>query len=63
MWLHIAEKKRNLDIVKFLVQGGVDIDTRGGTLDSLALNLASVSCYQDIAKCLVRAGAELDVSR
>ncbi|MEC5240749.1 ankyrin repeat domain-containing protein [Bacillus mycoides] len=40
-WLHIAAKKGNLDIVKFLVQEGIDIDARGGTFDSSALNLAA----------------------
>lgn len=38
-WLHIAAKKGNLDIVKFLVKEGIDIDARGGTFDSSALNL------------------------
>ncbi|KLA31126.1 ankyrin repeat domain-containing protein [Bacillus cereus] len=61
-WLHIASKKGNLDIVKFLVQEGIDIDARGGTFDSSALNLAAGSGNLDIVKYLVRAGAELDVS-
>ncbi|HFU7058131.1 ankyrin repeat domain-containing protein [Bacillus thuringiensis] len=61
-WLHIAAKKGNLDIVKFLVQEGIDIDARGGTFDSSALNLAAGSGYLDIVKHLVKAGAELDVS-
>lgn len=42
-WLHIAAKKGNLDIVKFLVQEGIDIDVRGGTFDSSALNMAAGS--------------------
>jgi ankyrin repeat protein len=61
-WLHIAAKKGNLDIVKFLVKEGIDIDARGGTFDSSALNLAAGADYLDIVKYLVRAGAELDVS-
>ncbi|OWT47633.1 ankyrin repeat domain-containing protein [Bacillus sp. K2I17] len=61
-WLHIAAKKGNLDIVKFLVQEGIDIDARGGTFDSSALNLAAGSDHLDIVKHLVNAGAELDVS-
>ncbi|MFJ8219748.1 ankyrin repeat domain-containing protein [Bacillus cereus] len=61
-WLHIAAKKGNLDIVKFLVEEGIDIDARGGTFDSSALNSAAGSGYLDIVKYLVRASAELDVS-
>ncbi len=55
--MHTDAKKGNLDIVKFLVQEDIDIDARGGTFDSSALNLAAGS-----GKYLVRAGAELDVS-
>ena len=61
MVAHSGEKG-NLDIVKFLVKEGIDIDARGGTFDSSALNLAAGADYLDIVKYLVRAGAELDVS-
>ncbi len=60
--MHIAAKKGNLDIVKFLVEEGIDIDARGGTFDSSALNWRQDPGYLDIVKYLVRAGAELDVS-
>ncbi|MBE4942223.1 ankyrin repeat domain-containing protein [Bacillus cereus] len=30
-WLHISAKKGNLDIVKFLIQKGIDIDAKEDT--------------------------------
>lgn len=36
IWLHIAAKKGDLDIVEFLVHKGIDIDARGGTFDASA---------------------------
>jgi ankyrin repeat protein len=60
-WLHIAEKKGNLDIVKFLVKEGIDIDARE-TFDSSALLGGRSRLFGYSKKYLVRAGAELDVS-
>lgn len=61
-WLHIAAKTGRLEIVKYLIEKGIDIDARGGTFDASALNLASGSGHLEIVKYLIGAGAELDVS-
>lgn len=61
-WLHIAAKKGDFNIVKFLVHKGIEIDALGGTFDSSALNLAAGAGHLDIVKYLIEAGAKLDVS-
>ncbi|MGF2773295.1 ankyrin repeat domain-containing protein [Bacillus cereus] len=61
-WLHIAAKKGDLNIVKFLVHKGIEVDASGGTFDSSALNLAAGAGHLDVVNYLIEAGAELDVS-
>ena len=61
-WLHVAAKKGSCEIVEFLVEQGIDIDAKGGTFDSSALNLAAGAGHIGIVKYLVEAGAEIDVS-
>ena len=61
-WLHVAAKKGRHEIVKYLVEKGVDIDARGGTFDASALNLTAGAGHLEIVKYLIEAGAELDVT-
>ena len=61
-WLHIAAKKGQFEMVQYLINKGIDIDTRGGTFDASALNLAAGAGHLEIVKYLIEAGAELDVS-
>lgn len=61
-WLHMAAKKGHLEIVKFLIEKGIDIDARGGTFDASALNQAAGAGHLEIVEYLINAGAELDVS-
>ncbi|SNZ14022.1 Ankyrin repeat [Terribacillus aidingensis] len=61
-WLHIAAKKGQLEIVKYLVSKGIDINAKGGTFDASALNLAAGAGHLEIVKYLIENGAELDVS-
>ncbi|MBJ8030050.1 ankyrin repeat domain-containing protein [Bacillus cereus group sp. N21] len=61
-WLHVAVKKGHLEIVKYLIEKGIDIDARGGTFDASALNVAAGAGHLEIVKYLIEVGAELDVS-
>jgi len=61
-WLHVAAKKGPLEIVKYLIEKGIDIDARGGIFDASALNVAAGAGQLEIVKYLIEVGAELDVS-
>ncbi|WP_425495272.1 ankyrin repeat domain-containing protein [Paenibacillus tengchongensis] len=61
-WLHVAAKKGHLDIVKFLLEKGIDINKKGGTFDGSALNLAAGEGHLEIVQYLLDHGAEIDVS-
>jgi len=61
-WLHVAAKQGHFEIVKFLIDKGIDIDAKGGTFDASALNLAAGAGQLEIVKYLIESGAELDES-
>ncbi|WP_078433855.1 ankyrin repeat domain-containing protein [Metabacillus halosaccharovorans] len=61
-WLHVAAKQGHVEIVKFLIDKGIDIDAKGGTFDASALNLAAGAGQLEIVKYLIESGAELDES-
>ena len=61
-WLHVAAKQGHFEIVKFLIDKGIDIDAKGGTFDASALNLAAGAGQLEIVKYLIDSGAELDES-
>lgn len=61
-WLHVAATAGNLEIVKKLVELGIDINQRGGTLKGSALDRAASEGHVPIVKYLLDAGAEVDVS-
>lgn len=55
-------KERNIEIVEYLIDEGIDIDARGGTFDASALNSAAGAGHLEIVKYLIKEGAELDLS-
>ncbi|MGG4469175.1 ankyrin repeat domain-containing protein [Paenibacillus alvei] len=61
-WLHVAAKKGHFEIVEYLVQKGIDVNTKGGIFDASSLNLAAGAGHLKIVKYLIEHGAEIDVS-
>lgn len=61
-WLHVAASHGKLDIVKYLLESGLDINTKGGIFEGAAINEAASEGQKEIVKYLIDCGAELDVS-
>jgi ankyrin repeat protein len=61
-WLHVAASKGQLEMVKELVKRGMDINARGGIAGGNALHSAVANNHAEVAKYLLNAGAEMDVS-
>lgn len=61
-WLHVAAKRGLLEIVKYLVDNGLDVNINGGTFDASALNVASLGGDIETVKYLIGNSAILDVS-
>ena len=61
-WLHVAAAHGQLEIVKYLVDIGADVNARGGTFNGNALNEAASDGYVEVVEYLLHRGAEMDVS-
>ncbi len=61
-WLHVASTHGKLDIVKYLVHEGIDIEVQGGGSDCAAIKSAASEGNLDIVKFLFENDAKLDVS-
>jgi ankyrin repeat protein len=61
-WLHVAAANNQLEMVKELVKRGFDVNARAGIGDGNALNDAATEGHYEVAKCLLDAGSEMDVS-
>jgi ankyrin repeat protein len=59
--LMYASMKGHIDVVKLLVNRGVDIDIQGGLTDKSALMFAVCFKRNDIVQLLVRRGANLEL--
>lgn len=60
-WLHLASREGQLDVVKFLVDLGLDVNFRGGISGGNALNIAASEDFIDIVRFLHEKGCVLDV--
>lgn len=61
-WLHIAVEHEKIDIVKYLIDCGIDVNKKGGAEGRSPMRIAAEKSYLDIVKELFRNGAKLDVS-
>jgi uncharacterized protein len=61
-WLHVAAEEGRLEIVRWLLSKGIDVNARGKTIERRPLDEAAANGHFQVAKCLVDAGASLDVS-
>jgi ankyrin repeat protein len=61
-FLHDAVSYGKIDVVKLLIDHGIDVNKKGGTRDAEALTDAAFEGYIDIIKLLVENGAAIDVS-
>ncbi len=62
-WLQVAASRGQIDIVKYLIKCGIDVNERGeGMAEGGALTDAAFRGHLKIVKYLYRNGAELDVS-
>lgn len=61
-WLHVASDRGNMELVKYFISKGIDINTKGGTFEANALTAAASSGQIEIVKYLLDNGIEMDVS-
>lgn len=61
-WLHVAADQGKIDILKYLIECGIDINCNGGISGGDALHSAARHGYVDIIDILYINGAKLDTS-
>lgn len=61
-WLHVAASRGELDIVKKLIELGVNINTLGGSYGGGALNVAASKGHINVVRYLLSCGADMDIS-
>jgi uncharacterized protein len=61
-WLHVATAHGQLEIIKYLINAGIDVNAQGGTFSTNALERAATKGYLDIAKYLINQNVEIDTS-
>jgi uncharacterized protein len=61
-WIHMAAAHDKLEITRWLLSKGLDVNARGKTIEGRPLDEAAANGHFQVAKCLVDAGASLDVS-
>jgi len=61
-WLHVASAFGNMELVKYLVKKGVDINKNSGILGGAPINEAASKGHLDVVRYLLSYGALLDTS-
>jgi ankyrin repeat protein len=62
-WLHVAAAQGQLQIVKWLVENGADVNAEGGIAGGGALHVAASDGHLEIVEYLMDCGALLSVSK
>ncbi|AOH56408.1 hypothetical protein ABE28_018775 [Peribacillus muralis] len=61
-WLHIAAAHGHLEIIKYLINAGIDTNAQGGTFSTNALERAATKGHLDIVEYLINQNVEIDTS-
>ncbi|WP_147536279.1 ankyrin repeat domain-containing protein [Bacillus marasmi] len=61
-WLHVAASHGHLEIIKYLINTGIDVNAQGGTFSTNALERAATKGYIDIVEYLINQNVEFDTS-
>ena len=61
-WIHMAAAHGKLAIVEWLVSHGMDVNSRGATIEGRPLDEAAANGHADVVRFLIDAGATLNVS-
>lgn len=61
-WLHVAATVGNDELIRYLVEKGLDPSVRGGTFKGGAINLAASNGHLNVVQYLLSSGAEVDTS-
>ncbi|MFJ7934400.1 ankyrin repeat domain-containing protein [Sporosarcina sp. NPDC096371] len=61
-WLHVATAHGHLEIIKYLINAGIDVNAHGGTFSTNALERAATKGHLDIAVYLINQNVEIDTS-
>jgi ankyrin repeat protein len=61
-WLHVAAMRGNVNIVKYLIKSGLDVNSNIGLSGSMPISCAASKGYLEIVQYLLDNGAILDVS-
>lgn len=61
-WLHMASSHGQLEIAKWLVSQGADLDAIGGVGDRRPIDEAAAAGHVEIVRLLIESGAKLDAS-
>lgn len=61
-WLHVAAAEGAVDIVKYLVGLGLNVNKYAGTFNGNSLNEAAAEGHLDVVNYLISCGAILDTS-
>jgi ankyrin repeat protein len=61
-WLHVAARHGCLELVKYLLDSGMDINSSGGSSQSAPLNFAAGGGHLHVVDFLLQKGAGIDTS-